>query len=92
VRTMSRLVAANVALQLRARRAGVTARYVWGSSLMTNEVGPMLWEDYLPGALAAGRHVCAPAPEVVGEGLEAIQPALDRVRAGVSARKLVVRL
>ncbi|WP_314138085.1 zinc-binding alcohol dehydrogenase family protein [uncultured Plantibacter sp.] len=92
IRTMTRLVAANVALQVRARRAGISARYVWGSSLMTNEVGPMLWEDYLPGALAAGRHLCAPAPEVVGEGLEAMQPALDRLHGGVSARKLVVRL
>ncbi|WP_245635874.1 zinc-binding alcohol dehydrogenase family protein [Herbiconiux solani] len=92
VRTIARLVAGNVALQVRARTRGIRARYVWGSSLMTNEVGPMLWGEYLPAALAEGRYVCAPEAEVVGEGLEAIQPALDRLRAGVSARKLVVRL
>lgn len=92
VRTMSRLVAANVSLQLRARRRGVRARYVWGSSLMTNEVGPMLWSDHLPAALAEGRHVCAPEAEVVGEGLEQVQVALNRLREGVSARKLVVLL
>ncbi|MBD8585397.1 zinc-binding alcohol dehydrogenase family protein [Frigoribacterium sp. CFBP 13729] len=92
VRTMTRLAAGNVALQVRARRHGIRARYVWGSTLMTNEVGPALWRDHLPSALAEGRHVCAPAPEVVGEGLESVQVALDRLRAGVSARKLVVRL
>lgn len=90
--TMVRLVGANIALQIAARRRGITARFVWGSSLMTNEVGPMLWHDYLPQALADARHVCAPAAEVVGDGLEAIQGALDRLHGGVSARKLVVRL
>lgn len=92
VRTMTRLVTGNIALQISARRRGIRARYVWGSTLMTNEVGPMLWRDYLPTALAERRHVCAPVPEVVGEGLESVQVALDRLHAGVSARKLVVRL
>lgn len=92
VGVISRLVRDNVALQLRARRRGIRARYVWGSSLMTNEVGPMLWRDYLPAALAEDRHRPAPAPEIVGEGLESVQTALDRLRAGVSARKLVVLL
>ncbi len=59
---------------------------------MHDEVGPMLWERFLPAALADGRYVAAPAAEVVGSGLEAIQPAMDRLRAGVSARKLVVAL
>lgn len=52
----------------------------------------MLWEDYLPNALAEGRYVATPVPEVVGTGLDRVQPALDRLREGVSARKLVVRL
>lgn len=92
LRTMARLVGGNVALQIAARRRGIQARFVWGSSLMTDEVGPMLWRDHLPAALADGRHVCAPRAEVVGEGLESIQSALDRLHEGVSARKLVVRL
>lgn len=91
-RVLGRLVTGNVALQLRARRAGIRVRYVWGSSLMDNEVGPMLWERYLPLALADGRHVAAPDPVVVGEGLEQVQTAIDRLRRGVSAQKLVVRL
>ncbi|PPF69687.1 zinc-binding alcohol dehydrogenase family protein [Rathayibacter sp. AY1E6] len=92
VRTMLRVVGGTAALQIAARRRGIRARFVWGGSLMTNEVGPMLWRDHLPAALAEGRHVCAPAPEVVGEGLAALQPALDRLHEGVSAVKLVVRL
>ena len=92
VRTMSRLVGGNIALQARCLVHGIRARFVWGSSLMTNEVGPMLWADYLPAALADGRYQLAPAAEVVGVGLEQVQPALDALRRGVSARKLVVSL
>ena len=92
VRTLARLVAGNVALQARCAVHGIRARFVWGSSLMTNEVGPMLWEDFLPTALAEGRYRALPTAHVVGSGLGSIQPALDLVRQGVSARKLVVTL
>jgi len=88
----ARLAAGNVALQARSRVAGVRARFVWGSSLMDNEVGSMLWEDFLPAALAEGRYLTAPSAEVVGTGLEQLQPALDQLRRGVSAKKLVVSL
>lgn len=92
VRLMARLVAGNVALQLRSRAHGIRTSFVWGSSLMTNDVGPMLWEEFLPGALADGCYLPAPAPEVVGSGLQHVQTALDTLRRGVSARKVVVRL
>ncbi len=89
---MARLVAGNVALQARCRIRGIQARFVWGSSLMHNEVGPMLWESFLPDALATGRYVASPAPLVIGSGLDRVQAAMDALRVGVSARKLVVRL
>jgi NADPH:quinone reductase-like Zn-dependent oxidoreductase len=92
VSVLARLVAGNVAIQARCLRHGIRAKFVWGSSLMTNEVGTMLWADYLPAALADGRHLPAPTAEVVGIGLEQVQPALDALRRGVSARKLVVSL
>ena len=79
-------------LMLRSRLRGVRTRFVWGSSLMTNEVGPMLWGDFLPAALANGRYATAPRAEVVGAGLESIQPALDALRRGASATKFVVTL
>ncbi|MEF2977044.1 zinc-binding alcohol dehydrogenase family protein [Subtercola sp. YIM 133946] len=86
------MIGGNVALQVRCRRRGIRARFVWGSSLMTNEVGPMLWQRFLPAALADGRYLAAPAPHVVGLGLDQVQPALAALRRGVSARKLVVTL
>lgn len=92
VSVMARLVAGTSALQVRSRVRGIRARFVWGSSLMTNEVGPMLWADFLPAALAEGRYLPMPEAEVVGSGLESVQLALDTLRRGVSARKLVVLL
>jgi NADPH:quinone reductase-like Zn-dependent oxidoreductase len=87
-----RLVAANVALQVRCRVRGIRARFVWGSSLMHNEVGAMLWADFLPAALADGRFIPSPSAQVVGVGLEHVQTALDVLRGGVSASKIVVSL
>jgi NADPH:quinone reductase-like Zn-dependent oxidoreductase len=87
-----RLVTANLSLQAYCAVRGIRARFVWGSSLMHNEVGPMLWGDFLPSALAEGRYLVAPRPEVVGAGLEAVQTAVDLLRLGVSAKKLVVTL
>lgn len=92
LRTGLQLVAGNIALQLRARAHGIRARFVWGSSLMHNEVGPMIWAGFLPAALADGRYRASPPAEVVGSGLESIQTAMDAHRRGVSLRKLVVSL
>lgn len=77
---------------LRARRAGIRAGFVWGTSLRDDEVGPALWGGMIPRALADGSLRPMPEPLVVGEGLGEIQSALDRQRAGVSASKLVVRV
>ena len=79
-------------LMVRSRLRGIQTRFVWGSSLMTNEVGPMLWNDFLPKALADKSYVTAPRAEVVGTGLASIQSALDAVREGASATKFVVLL
>jgi hypothetical protein len=67
-------------------------KFIFGSSLHANEVGPMIYADYLPKALAAGAFVAAPEPLIAGHGLEAVQGALDLQRRGVSARKVVVSL
>jgi len=92
VRLMTRLVWSNVALQTRCLRHGVRARFVWGSAIATSDVGPAVWSGYLPRALADGRHQLLPRPQVVGTDLGALQSALDALRGGVSARKLVVSL
>ncbi|KAI2466435.1 GroES-like protein [Annulohypoxylon bovei var. microspora] len=50
-----------------------------------------IFEDFLPRALESGEYKAAPAPEVVPtKGLEGIQEALDILRKGVSAKKMVV--
>ncbi len=88
----TRIGATTLRSMLRARRAGIRAGFVWGSSLRDDAVGPALWGEVVPRALADGALRPLPEPVVVGEGLGGIQPALDRQRAGVSAQKLVVRI
>jgi hypothetical protein len=51
-----------------------------------------VYEDFLPGALAAGQYQAAPEPQVVGHGLRHIQSAMDAQMKGVSAAKIVVSL
>ncbi|KAJ4351830.1 uncharacterized protein N0V89_007174 [Didymosphaeria variabile] len=55
-----------------------------------NPVGPSVWRKYLPKALAQGVLVPKPDPLIVGNGLRSVQHGLDKQKAGVSARKVVV--
>ena len=74
----------------RARRLGVGVSAIWGGTLKDNEVGPAIYADFLPAALAAGAYRAAPDATVVGDGLARIPDALQQLRRGVSATKLVV--
>jgi hypothetical protein len=87
-----RLVASNVALQVRARRLGIRSKYIFGTTLKANEVSLAIYRDFLPDALAEGRYVAAPKPSVVGHGVGDIQQAMDIQLKGVSAAKVVVTL
>ncbi|KAI9835646.1 MAG: hypothetical protein M1838_005236 [Thelocarpon superellum] len=71
---------------------GIRSQFIWGGTVIFNEVGPAMFKDFLPKALAEAAYVPAPEPQVVGEGLESIQAAFDRQKKGVSATKLVVTL
>lgn len=71
---------------------GVDARHIFGTSLKDDEVGPMIYRDFLPQALANGSFVPAPPPKIVGQGLEALQTALETLKSGVSGAKVVVTL
>ena len=55
-------------------------------------VGPAIWHDWVPGALANGTLKCKPGPDVVGRGLEKIQEAVDLMKTGPSAKKYVVEI
>jgi len=56
------------------------------------DVGKALWKDFLPAALASGQYKPLPRANVVGEGLESIQNGIDKLKQGVSASKIVVKL
>lgn len=79
-------------LMWRAKRRGVAAPFVWGTALIHNQVGPMIFQDYLPDALARGAFVPSPPCQLAGHGLEAIPAAMAMHAEGVSAAKLVVTL
>lgn len=87
----SRQVAATLAPP-QERPAGVEATHIFGTSLKDDEVGPMIYRDFLPHALAARTFVPAPPATVLGYGLETLQPALEALKAGVSAAKVVITL
>jgi NADPH:quinone reductase-like Zn-dependent oxidoreductase len=90
---LARFMIANVSLAVIARLRGIRTHFIFGSSLIHNEVGPMIYDDFLPSALAEGRYVAAPEPLVVsGEGLAGILTGLAVQKRGVSARKVVVSL
>ena len=74
------------------RRRGVEITAIWGGTLKDNEVGPGIYVDFLPAALAAGRYRAAPPARVVGHGLESIPDAIKELQRGVSATKIVVTL
>jgi hypothetical protein len=65
---------------------------IWGGSLKDNEVGPAIFADFLPKALAKAQYRPAPVANVVGTGLEAIPGAIEKLKGGVSASKLVVTI
>ncbi len=92
VPTIARMLASNVATAMKVRIRGIRTKFIFGTSLMNNEVGRMIYVDFLPQALADGRYVAAPDPFVVGRGLGLIQAGLKAQKKGVSAKKIVVSL
>ena len=81
-----------VSVWFKTKTKRVGTKFIWGSDLMANEVSRVIYEDYLPVALAEGKYAAAPDPQVVGKGLEYVQEALDVNMKGVSAKKVVVSL
>ncbi|PVH86155.1 GroES-like protein [Cadophora sp. DSE1049] len=71
---------------------GVEVKKVYAPSILSNNIGKAVFEDFLPKALEAGAYVTAPEPIVAGKGLEGIQVGVDLLRNAVSAKKVVVAL
>ncbi|KAI4235944.1 MAG: hypothetical protein L6R40_006312 [Gallowayella cf. fulva] len=82
----------NVSVWFKAKVKRVETKFIFGSDLMTNEVSRIIYEDFLPAALANHSYLTAPEPQVVGKGLDSVQDALDVNMKGVSAKKVVVSL
>lgn len=66
----------------------IQATYMMGPG----EHSAPVWESFVTEGLGSGKLKCLPEPMVVGKGLESFQDALDKAKAGVSAKKLVVEL
>lgn len=92
VPSVARMIMGNLALTLRSYRLGAATRMIWAGSLIHNDVGPMIYETYLPEALAQDAYKAMPPAHVVGHGLGHVPEAMEQQRRGVSARKLVVTL
>ncbi|PQE31231.1 Zinc-binding alcohol dehydrogenase domain-containing cipB protein [Rutstroemia sp. NJR-2017a WRK4] len=56
------------------------------------DTGSWFFNDYLPNALEKGQFVPSPPVEIVDGGIEAAQEVFDRMKAGVSCKKLVVKV
>lgn len=91
-RQLPKLVAFVISMLLKSRLRGIRTKAVFGSSLIENEVSKIVYVDFLPQALAAGKFLAAPAPYVIGKGLEHVQAGLDMQRSGVSASKIIISL
>ncbi|KAI8955677.1 oxidoreductase [Xylaria longipes] len=57
---------------------GVTVELVFAIAIRDTEVSKRTWEDFLPDALATGKYPIFPKASVVGNGLEAIQGAMEK--------------
>lgn len=71
---------------------GVSVAGVFALTIRHNEVGPAVWANYVPKALETGQLKAVPEPLVIGSGLEKVQEGMDKNKAGVSARKVVIAL
>jgi NADPH:quinone reductase-like Zn-dependent oxidoreductase len=85
-----RLLSSTVSMQLKARTRRIRSKMIFGSSLLDNEVSTVIYQDFLPQALADGRYAALPEPLVIGTGLDQIQAGLDAQKRGVSAQKIVI--
>ncbi|KAH9205533.1 zinc-binding oxidoreductase-like protein CipB [Leptodontidium sp. 2 PMI_412] len=60
--------------------------------LVDLDIGDAIWRKYLPEALAAGKYIAKPDPEIIEGGLSKVQEGIDIVRKGVSAKKIVIEV
>jgi len=84
-------VTAMISIAIKSKLREIKTSFIYGS-VAHSPVGDAVYVNFLPVALANGKFRPAPEPMVVGEGLGAIQGALELQKKGVSAKKVVVTL
>ena len=72
--------------------SGVGTKFIFASDIKDSEVSKAVYVDFLPKALAGGKYIVAPDPQIAGKGLQCIQTGLEILKKGVSAKKVVVSL
>ena len=67
---------------------------VYGMACVLDEpyTGVPVWREYVPAALEKGILQAKPDAQIIQGGLGKIQQAMDLLKAGVSAKKIVVEL
>lgn len=89
---MASFIACTVAFKLRGLVNGVSSAFVDIEPTIVNGVAKYIFTEYLPKALESGSIIPAPEVQIVGEGFDKIQEAMDTLIRGVSAKKLIVTL
>lgn len=89
---LPRLAAGFAGLALRARATGVPTCALWGTALVEGPLGRRIFAEFAESALADGRLIPAPEPLIAGQGLDDLPAAIETLRQGVSARKVVIEL
>ena len=78
---------------IRCKLRGIGYKFIFGTTLVFNDIGKKVYQDFLTEVLRQEKYVCAPEVQVVeGRGLEYIQEGMELQKKGVSARKVVVCL
>lgn len=88
---VANLVTTNTSLAVRSKLRGVASKFIV-SQASDGPLWDALYKDFLPVALAQETFKPAPVAEVHGNGLEAIASGLEKLKGGVSAKKLVITL
>lgn len=86
------LLRCNASYWFKSRSRHIRTNFIDGGSIKDTEVSRIIYEQFLPTALAAGTYIPAPNPYIVGKGLNQIQDGFDIQRKGVSAKKVVLSL
>lgn len=89
---MSYFLTSLISYAIKSRTRGIKYKFIDQDETIRNGIGKAVWQDYLSAALANGTLVPEPEPYVVGKGLDKIQEAIDVLKKGVSAKKVVVTL